>query len=369
MAFALSALLLLFAPDLRPALPAAPSPLETPSPPEAGADALCRVSLEPRDRRPGDVVPVTAVCDAGLVEFRATLGEAAVPFFVLGGAAAEVPLPVEGTERAAPPGSASWASSGSPGGSSPPDGTAGAGLEPAAGAAALGALAGLDLRTAPGPLDLVWTARFADGARASGAHAIEVASRTFPVQRLRLPRRMVAPDPGALERIAREALQLAAVLSAVSPERLWGGPFAAPVPDARGGGFGARRVLNGRPADPHSGMDLRAPTGTPVQAPNAAVVALVDTLYYGGKTVVLDHGLGLFTTYSHLSQVSVMEGDSLDAGQLLGRVGATGRVTGPHLHWAVVLNGARVDPVSLMAATGGLTLDAAEVGPPGSSTE
>jgi murein DD-endopeptidase MepM/ murein hydrolase activator NlpD len=368
MAFALSALLLLFVPDLRPALRAAPSPLETPSPREAAADALCRVSLEPRDRRPGDVVPVTAVCDGGLVEFRATLGEAAVPFFVLDGAAEGARLPLEGIDPTAPPGSASSASSGSPGGSLPPDGTARAGLEPAAGAA-LGALVGLDLRTAPGALDLVWTARFADGARASGAHAIEVASRTFPVQRLRLPRRMVAPDPGALERIAREALQLAAILSAVSPERLWRGPFAAPVPDARGGGFGARRVLNGRPADPHSGMDLRAPTGTPVQAPNAAVVALVDTLYYGGKTVVLDHGLGLFTTYSHLSQVSVMEGDALDAGQLVGRVGATGRVTGPHLHWAVVLNGARVDPVSLMAATGGLTLDPAEVGPPGSSTE
>jgi murein DD-endopeptidase MepM/ murein hydrolase activator NlpD len=369
MAFALSALLLLFVPDLRPALPAAPSPLETPSPPEAAAEALCRVSLEPRDRRPGDVVAVTAVCDAGLVEFRATLGEEAVPFFVLDGAAAGAPLPLDRTEPAAAvPPSAPSGSAGSPGGSPPPDATDAAARE-VAGGAPLGALVGLDLRTSAGSLDLVWKARFADGARASGAHAIEVASRTFPVQRLRLPRRMVAPDPGALERIAREALQLAAVLSAVSPERLWRGPFAAPVPDARGGGFGARRVLNGRPAEPHSGMDLRATTGTPVQAPNAAVVAFVDTLYYGGKTVVLDHGLGLFTTYSHLSQVSVMEGDSLDAGQLVGRVGATGRVTGPHLHWAVVLNGARVDPVSLMAATGGLTLDPAEVGPPGSSTE
>lgn len=347
MAFALSALLFLFLPDLRPAATAVSPAVRTASHGEVASDALCRVSLEPLDRRPGDVVPVSAACDAGLVEFRASLGESAVPFFTLDGAA---------PDAAADGRPAAW----------PEDAARNAG---AAAATSLGALVGLDLRATPGARDLVWEARFADGARASGAHVIEVTSRSFPVQRLRLPRRMVTPDPETLPRIAREALQLASVLSAVSPERLWRGPFTAPVPEARGGGFGARRVLNGRAAEPHTGMDLRATTGTPVQASNGGVVALVDTLYYGGKTVVLDHGLGLFTSYSHLSQVSVMEGDSLAGGQLLGRVGATGRVTGPHLHWAVVLNGARVDPVSLIAATSGLTLEPADVRPAGSATE
>ena len=100
-----------------------------------------------------------------------------------------------------------------------------------------------------------------------------------------------------------------------------------------------------------------------------SVAVLVDTLFFAGKTIVVDHGLGLFTTYSHLSQLSVLEGDSIAKGQLIGRVGATGRATGPHLHWAANLNGARVDPISLIAATRGASFEVRELRPPASARD
>ena len=122
-----------------------------------------------------------------------------------------------------------------------------------------------------------------------------------------------------------------------------------PVPDEANSAFGTRSILNGEPRSPHGGADFISPTGTPIKAPNAGRVVLAEDLYYTGNTVVLDHGLTLFSLFAHLSESNVKVGDTVAAGDVVGKVGATGRVTGPHLHWTVRINGARIDPLSLLA--------------------
>ena len=124
------------------------------------------------------------------------------------------------------------------------------------------------------------------------------------------------------------------------------------MPDPANSAFGTRSILNGQPRSPHSGADFRSAAGTPIKAPNAGRVVLAGDRYFTGNTVIIDHGLGLFSLFAHLSEVSVKEGDSVQSGEVVGKVGATGRVTGPHLHWSVRLSGARVDPLSLLAALG-----------------
>ena len=116
--------------------------------------------------------------------------------------------------------------------------------------------------------------------------------------------------------------------------------------------FGTRSIFNGQARNPHSGADFMSPAGTPIQAPNAGRVALARDLYFSGNTIVIDHGLGVFSLLAHLSAFDVREGDTVAAGQVVGRVGATGRVTGPHLHWAVRVADARIDPLALLALLG-----------------
>ena len=112
--------------------------------------------------------------------------------------------------------------------------------------------------------------------------------------------------------------------------------------------FGTRRVFNGKPRDPHSGLDLRAASGTPVHSSGPGVVSLAQELYYSGNTVIVDHGGGLFTIYAHLSEIRVQEGDTAEAGDVLGLSGATGRVTGPHLHWGAKIGSVPFDPTALL---------------------
>jgi murein DD-endopeptidase MepM/ murein hydrolase activator NlpD len=114
------------------------------------------------------------------------------------------------------------------------------------------------------------------------------------------------------------------------------------------GAFGLNRIINGKQRSPHTGVDLKAEEGTPVLATNSGIVVLVDELFFTGKSVILDHGWGLYSMYFHLSEVSVKNGDRVDTGTMLGRVGSTGRSTGAHLHWGIKMNGARVDPFSLL---------------------
>jgi len=124
------------------------------------------------------------------------------------------------------------------------------------------------------------------------------------------------------------------------------------VPDQANSIFGTRSIFNGVRRSPHSGTDFLSPAGTPIQAPNGGRVVLARNLYFTGNTLVIDHGLGLLSLFAHLSAFSVQEGDVVSTGQIVGNVGATGRVTGPHLHWAVRANGSRVDALSLLAVLG-----------------
>src|SRR5205823_5615765 len=147
-----------------------------------------------------------------------------------------------------------------------------------------------------------------------------------------------------------EGLHLTMLYRTVSPERLWRGAFVRPVAGTEPpSGFGARRIINGRPRAAHGGADYRAPQGTPVVAANAGRVALVGDYFFPGRLIALDHGLGLYTLYFHLDSVAVSEGERVDRGQPIGTVGATGRATGPHLHFGAQLGSARVDPAALLA--------------------
>jgi murein DD-endopeptidase MepM/ murein hydrolase activator NlpD len=170
----------------------------------------------------------------------------------------------------------------------------------------------------------------------------------FPVQRLTLPTPMVDLDPEAERRATNEAARLRALYDTVSPERLWRGAFTQPVSSRKpGSGFGSRRVINGQPRMPHSGIDYSADRGTPVVASNRGRVALLGEFFFAGRLVALDHGLGLYTLYFHLDGVAVTEGQIVEQGQTIGTVGTTGRSTGPHLHFAAQLGRARINPPDL----------------------
>ncbi|MCA9479450.1 MAG: M23 family metallopeptidase, partial [Nitrospira sp.] len=128
---------------------------------------------------------------------------------------------------------------------------------------------------------------------------------------------------------------------------LWNGPFLEPVNGKITGVFGSRRIINGQPRRPHSGEDIAAPKGTPVLAINSGTVSLAVDHFFSGKGVVLDHGLGVFSMYFHLSEINVQNGQPVQKGEAIGKVGASGRATGPHLHWGVRVNGSRVNPFAL----------------------
>ena len=153
-----------------------------------------------------------------------------------------------------------------------------------------------------------------------------------------------------LARSQRESRELDRIFSSTTRERLWQGGFQSPVPGRKASGsFGKRRIFNNQPRSPHSGEDFSAPTGTPVLATARGRVALAKDLFFLGKTVILDHGFGLYSFYGHLSSLGVEPGTNVQSGTVIGKVGATGRVTGPHLHWGVRLGDARVNPMELLA--------------------
>jgi murein DD-endopeptidase MepM/ murein hydrolase activator NlpD len=197
-----------------------------------------------------------------------------------------------------------------------------------------------------------------------GGAPVAVRSKTFDTRRLRVAPRYATPPAEAAERIAREAKLLEDLFAQPPGERLWSGPFDRPVPGDSTSSFGRRSVVNGQAGSPHLGADFRARTGTPVASPNAGRVVLAQELYFAGKTVVIDHGLGLFSLFAHLSAIEVHAGMSVARGDLLGHSGGTGRVTAPHLHWAVRLGQVAADPLSLLAATSAL-----ETSPPSSSAK
>jgi len=213
------------------------------------------------------------------------------------------------------------------------------------------AVVGIPLDVAPGP----HAARLQPSGADAGPRTLEfaVAAKQYAEQRLTVAnQRHVDPSKEDLARIATERERIDAALGTYSEDL---GPaflLAAPVAGRRSSSFGLRRVFNGQPRNPHSGMDIAAPTGTPVLSPAPGRVLDAGDFFFNGNTVFLDHGQGLVTMYCHLSRIDVAPGDLVPAGRRLGLVGATGRVTGPHLHWGVALNRALVDPALFLPAAG-----------------
>jgi len=214
------------------------------------------------------------------------------------------------------------------------------------------ALIGIDVDVEPGTYTLHVRATGAQGA-AEARMPLPIDRRQLETRRIRVAERFVQPAEEDTARILREAELLAAVLGRSQPARLWRGAFAVPVPGPPTSSFGRLTIMNDTPRGRHRGVDFRAAEGTPVRAPNAGLVVLAADLYFTGNTVIVDHGAGLMSLFAHLSRLSVAEGAVVASGDLLGDSGATGRVTGPHLHWAMRLGGATVDPLTVIAVSSG----------------
>jgi len=210
---------------------------------------------------------------------------------------------------------------------------------------------GIDLDVAPKAYAVAIVA--GEGAAAPRTtYNLVVKSKTFETRTLTVDPSFVNPPASATKRIQDEQARLAEIWKHSAATRLWTDGFIRPVPQAANSAFGKRSVFNGQPRGSHTGADFESPAGTPVKAPNAGRVVLAADLYFSGNTVIVDHGLGLFSLFAHFSSIAVHEGDVVTPGQILGRVGATGRVTGPHLHWMLRAGNARVDPLSLLALVG-----------------
>jgi murein DD-endopeptidase MepM/ murein hydrolase activator NlpD len=208
-------------------------------------------------------------------------------------------------------------------------------------------LLGIDMQEEPGTHELA--IQITDGEHGrSLSYRVVVLKEKFRVEHLKLPKDKVDLDEQGLARWKSEQEQVKAALAADSPMKLWQPSFVEPVSGKRTGIFGSVRIMNGQARNPHNGEDIGAPLGTDVAATNDGIVRLTVDHIFSGKGVFLDHGLGFYSMYFHLSDVLVKEGDLIRAGQILGKVGATGRATGPHLHWGVKLNGARVNPYALL---------------------
>lgn len=191
----------------------------------------------------------------------------------------------------------------------------------------------------------------ADGSRQRQAHEVMVTPGDYRMERLSVAPQFGQPQPEHIQRRTREEAARARAVSEGSHNtpRMWELPFVAPRESRITSGFGHGRMFNGQVQSRHNGVDFAGAVGTPVRAPARGVVALVDDFYLGGGVIYIDHGAGLVTGYLHLSAKDVREGDTVEPGQVIGRVGATGRVTGPHLHWIVRYGGHTVDGMTLLS--------------------
>jgi murein DD-endopeptidase MepM/ murein hydrolase activator NlpD len=213
-------------------------------------------------------------------------------------------------------------------------------------------LAPIDLAAVPGRQTLTVTAVTSDGRKLSHKHPIVVAARTFPARRISVDPKFADPPADAMPRIEQERKTVEALFARATPERFWADPFIVPVPGEATSSFGRRTILNGQPRGQHSGTDFKAGDGTPVAAPNRGRVVLAADHYFAGRTIIIDHGLGLYSYLAHLSELGVAEGALVERGQQVALSGSSGRVTGPHLHWTMRVGRARVDPLSLVEILG-----------------
>ncbi len=210
------------------------------------------------------------------------------------------------------------------------------------------ALAGVDVEQPEGPSTLLIHVHIADYTTRDLTQSIAIHPAHYRTGILTVPPKFVTPGPDELKQVEADRVLKEKVFSATAPEPLWSGSFRAPVHAPPTDSFGTRRTFNGKLASIHKGMDFRAPIGTIVRASNSGTVVLARPLYYEGNCVVIDHGLGLYTVSMHFSRIDVHEGQRVAAGDPLGLSGATGRVTGPHLHWAVRWQNAYLDPAKLL---------------------
>ncbi len=210
------------------------------------------------------------------------------------------------------------------------------------------ALGGVDVEAAVGPSTLRIRVRLAGGEVRDLTRDVEIHAGHYLTGKLTVSPKFVSPGPEALKQIEEDSKLKAKIFAASAAEPLWTSSFRAPVTAQATDSFGTRRMFNGKLASVHKGMDYRAALGTPVRAGNSGVVVLARPLYFEGNCVIIDHGLGLYTLSMHFSRIDVKEGQHVAAGDQLGLSGATGRVTGPHLHWAVRWQGAYLDPAKLL---------------------
>ena len=210
------------------------------------------------------------------------------------------------------------------------------------------ALVGADLETKPGPATILVSGTTQSGASWATQIPLKIKSKAFKSESFSVAQEFDQLSPEVLERIRREQEQFARVFAVSAAQRLWARPFVGPLPKEITSPFGYRRVINGTPRAPHTGVDLKAAMETPVLAANHGRVVLLGDFFYSGKSLVVDHGSSLFTVYFHLSEFKAEQGSEVKKGDVIALSGMTGRVTGPHLHWGARMNGARIDPFQLI---------------------
>ena len=208
-------------------------------------------------------------------------------------------------------------------------------------------LVGVPISTAPqrGAIELEWTD---SRGRHKARIAVRIVAGSYKREALHVAPRHVKPSSKNLQRIKKEKKEIRRIYASSSETRLWFGSFGKPLASDITSAFGTHRLFNGKLQSYHRGTDFRAKTGTPVYASNFGIVRLAKNLFYSGNIVIVDHGKGIFTNYAHLSKIQVVAGQHVTRGEQIGLSGATGRVSGPHLHWGVKINGAYVDPLQFL---------------------
>lgn len=204
---------------------------------------------------------------------------------------------------------------------------------------------GADLTTDPGRYKL--QVSYANNAEPDFI-PITVRSKDHGIRRITVPKEMVELDHDTLQRVLREISTVKQIFMTSSEDPLWQGRWTRPIPGTIVSPFGCKNIVNDMERSPHSGVDLKAAAGTPTKATNRGLVALVAEHFFSGKSIVIDHGGGIFSMYFHLSNISVRVGELVEKGDPIGLSGCSGRVTGPHLHFGIRLNGRRINPLTLI---------------------
>ncbi|MFW5487114.1 MAG: M23 family metallopeptidase [Desulfovibrio sp.] len=209
------------------------------------------------------------------------------------------------------------------------------------------AILGTDVKySKPGPQSLGFSATVGK-VQSSLKRTIQVEPKKYKEQHLAVAKKMVNPSKKSLGKIQKESRLMGKALATLTPERYWSLPFTRPVKGGISSEYGLRRFYNEQPRSPHRGVDLRGAKGTPIKAVNAGRVVLKGKFYFGGNTVFIDHGQGLISMYCHMSKIKVKQGAMVSKGEVIGLVGSTGRVTGPHLHLSIFSAGQSSNPLPL----------------------